>query len=69
MNIPLFILSCFVLAFPLSRGVGGGRGQALWCVSQAEALGGVAQVEVTDVEDVLQSRGVRRIRPHKRLQG
>lgn len=69
-NIPLLILSfCLFLGFPFSCGVCDGRRQALWCVSQAEALGGVTQVEVTDVEDVFQGGGVCRIRPHKRLQG
>lgn len=65
-NIPLILLSfSLFLGLPVSRGVRDGGGQALWSVPQAEALGSVAQVEVANVEDGFQGRGVRRIRSHK----
>jgi len=40
-----------------------GGGQAPWSVSQAEALGGVAQVDGANVEDVFEVSGVGGVRP------
>lgn len=51
--------------FPGARG---GGAKALRSVSQAEALGGVSQVEASDVEDVLQVGGVGGVGPQEGLQ-
>lgn len=54
----------------LGPGSRGARGvaQALRSVSEAEALGGVSQVEGADVEDVLEVSGVGGVRPQEGLQ-
>lgn len=52
----------------MGRISGYGAAQALGCVPQAKALSSVAQVQVADVEDVLQTGGVRGVCSQERLQ-
>lgn len=62
---PLFVVLVLVVG-PCPGGRGGD--QVLRCVSEAEALGGVSQVEGADVEDVFEAGGVGGVGPQEGLQ-
>ena len=67
----LLVCSPVVLAAAAASAGPGARvgAEALGCVPQAEALGGMAQAQRSDVEDVLEGGGVRRVGAQERLQG